>query len=126
MICSRIARGFGFGSGMGSAAEPSPQRYFDYRERGTKLPANGREKWRRQKLLISCRNSQRLNKTYFRKSKTAALVWQNPPLWVCPYDFLECAIFGPTENRTFHFWFCTRICKSVHSTRLSGTRRIRS
>jgi hypothetical protein len=37
---------------------------------GTKLPANGREKWRRKKLLISCRNSRRLNKTYFRTSKT--------------------------------------------------------
>jgi hypothetical protein len=24
--CSRIARGFSFGNGMGSAAEPSPQR----------------------------------------------------------------------------------------------------
>jgi hypothetical protein len=36
---------------MASVAEPSPQRYSDYRERGTKLPANGREKWRRRKLL---------------------------------------------------------------------------
>src|ERR1035438_6038024 len=39
--CSRIARGFSFGNGMGSVAEPSPQ-YSDYRERGTKVPANGR------------------------------------------------------------------------------------
>jgi hypothetical protein len=69
MKCWRIALGFGFGSGMASVAEPSPQRYSDYRERGIKLPANGREKWRRKKLLISCRNSQRLNKTYFRTSK---------------------------------------------------------
>jgi hypothetical protein len=43
----RIARGSGFGSGMASVAEPSP-RNFDYRERGIKLPANGREKWRRK------------------------------------------------------------------------------
>ena len=28
MKCSHIARGFSFGNGMGSAAEPSPQ-YFD-------------------------------------------------------------------------------------------------
>jgi len=49
---------------MASVAEPSPQ-HSDYRERGTKLPPNGREKWRRKKLLISCRNSQRLNETYF-------------------------------------------------------------
>jgi len=39
MKCSRIARGFGYGKVMEFAAEPSPQR-SDYRERGTKLPAN--------------------------------------------------------------------------------------
>jgi hypothetical protein len=64
-------RGFGCGSAMASVAEPSPLQHPDYRERGTKLPANGREKWRRRKLLVSCRNSQRLNKTYFRTSRTA-------------------------------------------------------
>jgi hypothetical protein len=48
-ICSRIALGFGFGSGMGSVAEASPQRYSDCRERGTKLPANGREKVAKKK-----------------------------------------------------------------------------
>jgi hypothetical protein len=64
-------RGFGCGSGMASVAEPSPLQHPDYLERGTKLPAHGREKWRRKKLLVPCRNSQRLNKTYFRTSKTA-------------------------------------------------------
>ena len=34
---------------MGSVAEPSPQRYSDCRERGTKLPANGREKVAKKK-----------------------------------------------------------------------------
>ena len=32
---------------------------------------------------------------------------------------------GQLEN-TLILWFCTTICKSVHSTRLSGKRRIRS
>jgi hypothetical protein len=54
MKYSRRALGFGFGSGMASVAEWSLQRYSDYRERGTRLPANGREKCRRKKLLISC------------------------------------------------------------------------
>src|ERR1700691_2806284 len=47
MKCLRIARGFAFGSGMASVAEPSP-RHSDYPERGIELPANGREKWRRK------------------------------------------------------------------------------
>ncbi len=43
-------------------------------ERTTQLLASYRirraKQWRRRKLLISCRNSPRLNKTYFRTSKT--------------------------------------------------------
>src|ERR1035441_6104878 len=67
--CSHIARGFSCGNGTASVAELTP-RHSDYRERGTKLPANGGEKWRRKQLLICCRNSQRLNKSCFRTSKT--------------------------------------------------------
>jgi hypothetical protein len=67
MIRSPTARGFSFGNDMGFVAEPSPQ-LSDYRNE-TESPTNGRDRWRRRKLLIPCRNSQRLNKTYFPTSK---------------------------------------------------------
>jgi hypothetical protein len=44
------ARGFGFGRDMGFAAAPNPQ-CFDHRKRGTKLPANGHEKWQRMAVM---------------------------------------------------------------------------
>jgi len=69
--CSHIARGFSFGSGMGSVAEPSPQ-CFDWAKRRANLVANGREKWRRRKLPVlpvCLRNSRRVNKTSCRTSK---------------------------------------------------------
>jgi hypothetical protein len=47
---------------MASVAEPSRQ-YFDWGKRRANLPAYGREKWRRRKLLISRQNSLRSNKT---------------------------------------------------------------
>ena len=60
---------FRLGSGMASVAEPSLQ-YSDCRKREIKLPANGREKWRRRKPLVCRRNLQRLNKTCFRTLRT--------------------------------------------------------
>jgi len=68
----RIALGLSSGSGMAFVAEESPQ-CFDWSKWRTNPPANGREEWRRKKLPllpVSLRNLQRLNKTYFRTSKT--------------------------------------------------------
>ncbi len=72
MKCSHIARGFSFGNGTGSAAEPSPQ-CFDKANRKANLIANGCEEWRRKKLPVppvSLRNSRRVNKTSCCTSKT--------------------------------------------------------
>jgi hypothetical protein len=66
--CSRTARGSGCGNILASVADLRLPRSH-WATRRTKLPANGHEEWRRRKLLISCPNSPRLNKTYFPTSK---------------------------------------------------------